>query len=123
MPFAQQRGQDVLADALAPKVIPAITARVRGSVQIHPVLVRSSGHPIPPIRDPLATQPEAALQTVQVDAARGVLVDLQFRHCSSSQSRLSRHKTFFGVCSEIYPLSVWKFNRNAVDVIGVTHRQ
>jgi hypothetical protein len=37
-------------------------------------------------------QPEAALQTAQVDAARGVEIDFDFRHLHCSQSRRFIHR-------------------------------
>jgi hypothetical protein len=78
--LAQQRGEDVLADLLAPQMVAAVATRMRGGVQIHPVIVRSAGHAIAAVTYPLAMQQETPPQPLQIDAAHGVDVDLQFSH-------------------------------------------
>jgi hypothetical protein len=74
--FAKQRGEDVLADSLAPQVITAVASRVRGSVEVYPVIVATAGDVIPSASDALATKPKAAGQTAEVDTASGVEFDL-----------------------------------------------
>ena len=80
VPFPQERGEDVLADSLSPKVVPAIAARMRRRVEIHPVLVTSAGYAVPALCHALTAEAETALQTAQVDAASGVEIDLHFGH-------------------------------------------
>src|SRR5205085_2276031 len=92
VPFAQQRGEDVLADPLAPQVIAAVAARMRGGVEVHPVIVLAAGHVVPAVAQTLTGQQQAAPQAVEVDATSGIDVDLQLlQHVSSSQSSRSSH--------------------------------
>ena len=59
VPFAKKGGENVFADSLAPQVITAVASRVRGRIEIHPVVVASAGHMIPAAADSLAAKPEA----------------------------------------------------------------
>jgi hypothetical protein len=78
--LAQERGEDVLAQLLAPQMVAAIASRMRRRVQIHPVVVIAAGHVIPAVADTLAMQQQAPSQPRQIDAAHGVDVDRRFLH-------------------------------------------
>ena len=68
----------MFADSLAPEVIAAIAAGVRGRVQVDPVNVGTTGDPVAAGSDALTVEPEAPLQPVQIDATSGVEVDPHF---------------------------------------------
>jgi hypothetical protein len=78
VPLTQECGQNVFADSLAPQVIAAIAARVRGGIEVDPVILGSSGDAITAEADPLTAESETPLQSVEVDATRGIEVDLHF---------------------------------------------
>src|SRR5689334_16581422 len=72
--------------------------------EVHPVLATPTGHSVPAVGDAFTMEPEAPLQTAQVDATAGVEVDLHVRHVHYSQSRLCTHRN-----AEIYPTARSKF--------------
>src|SRR3954465_11324630 len=76
--FAQKCGQNVLADPLPPEVIAAVAARVRGGVQVDPMVLRPASDAIAAVADALTVEPEAPLQPIEVDATSGVEVDHDF---------------------------------------------
>jgi hypothetical protein len=78
VPFTQECGQNVFADALTPEMVAAVAARVSGGVEVHPVILGSARDAIAAGADALTAEPEAPLQTVEVDATCGVEVDLHF---------------------------------------------
>src|SRR5207253_710075 len=78
--FTQQRREDVLADLLAPQMVAAVASRVRGGVEIHPVIVLPAGDVIAAVTHPLSMQQETPPQPLQIDATSGVDVDLRFPH-------------------------------------------
>jgi len=78
VPLTQECGQNVFADPLAPQVIAAIAAWVRGGVEVHPVNLGSSGDTVPANADTFTTKAEASLEPVEIDATCGVEVDLHF---------------------------------------------
>jgi hypothetical protein len=86
--LAKEGGENVLTDAFSPEMVAAIAARVGRRVEIHPVFVAAARYAVSPEGDALAVKTEAALQTVQVDASRGVEVNLYFGHVHCSQSKL-----------------------------------
>src|SRR5688572_2092488 len=90
VPFAQQGGEDVLADSFTPEMVPAVTSRERHSVEIDPMLVITPDDVITPVPNPASVELEAPLEAVKVDAAGGVEVDVWLCHfllplCSPSQ--------------------------------------
>jgi hypothetical protein len=78
VPLTQECGQNVFADSLAPQMIAAIAARVRGRVEVDPMILGSSRDAIATKADALTAKPETSLQSVEIDATRGVEVDLDF---------------------------------------------
>src|SRR5512133_1140939 len=70
VPLAQQRGEDVLAQLLAPQVVAAVAARVRRRVQVDPVILRAARDAVAAESHALAVQLQAALEPLEVDAAR-----------------------------------------------------
>ena len=80
VPLTQECGQNVFADPLAPQMIAAIAARVRSRIEVHPVNLGSSCDAIPAESDALTAEPEAPPQSIEVDTAGGVEVDLH-DHC------------------------------------------
>src|SRR5207237_8797112 len=54
LPLAQQRGENVLADLLAPEMVAAVAARVGAAVEVHPVVHAAAGHPVAPMAYPLS---------------------------------------------------------------------
>jgi hypothetical protein len=81
VPFTQECGQNVFANALTPKMIAAVAARMSGSVEVDPVILGSSGDTVASCADALTTKTEASLQPVEIDASCGVEVDQDFvRH-------------------------------------------
>jgi hypothetical protein len=80
VPLTQECGQNVFADSLAPQMIAAIAAWVRGGVEVDPVNLGSSRDTISTDADTLTAKPEAPLQSIEIDAARGIEVDLHV-HC------------------------------------------
>src|SRR5689334_257348 len=85
--LTQKCGQNVFADPLAPQVVAAIAARVRGGVEVDPMVLSPAGNPVPAVADSLTAEAKAPLQTVEVDASSGVEVDLHFVRHNYSQSR------------------------------------
>jgi hypothetical protein len=75
VPLTQECGQNVFADPLTPQVIAAVAAGVGGGVEVDPVILSSSGDAVAADADALTAKPEASLQTVEIDATRGVEVD------------------------------------------------
>jgi hypothetical protein len=65
--LAEQGGQDVLADPLAPEVIGAVAPGEVGGVEVHPVAVLASIDAESARADPLGAEPEASLQAVEID--------------------------------------------------------
>jgi hypothetical protein len=45
--FAEEGGENVLADPIAPEVIAAVAARERGGVEVDPMRLRAPADPIP----------------------------------------------------------------------------
>src|SRR4051794_31275645 len=78
VPLTQECGQNVFADALTPQVIAAIAARVSRSVEVDPVDLGSPRDAVASNANPLTMKPEASLQPVEIDAARGIEVDEDF---------------------------------------------
>ena len=76
--LSKQGGEDVLADALAPEVIAAVTAGEAGSVEVYPMGLAAAGNPVAARRDPVALQLQAALQTAELHPAGGSKIDLDF---------------------------------------------
>ena len=70
IPFAEQRGQDVLAHLLPPEVIRAVAARQIAGVEIYPVGVRSAVDAEAAGARPGGAELEAPLQSVEIDADR-----------------------------------------------------
>src|SRR3954447_5771207 len=85
--LTQECGQDVLADSLAPEVIAAVAARMRGGIEVDPMVLDTARDPVPAVADPLTAESKAPLQTVEVDASCGVEVDLHFVRHDYSQSK------------------------------------
>ena len=84
--FAEQRGENVLADPLAPDVIAAITPRDRGGIEVDPVGVVASDYVVPSVSDSLPVEGEGSFETVEVNAAGGGEVD-----CYACHSLLRSH--------------------------------
>ena len=81
VPLTQECGQDVFADSFPPQVIAAVAAGMGGGVEVHPVVLGSSGDAVPSGGYALTAKPETSLQTVEIDATCGVEVDEDFvRH-------------------------------------------
>ena len=80
VPLTQKCGQNVFADSLAPQMVAAVAAWVRGGIEVDPVNLGSARDAIPANADTLAAKPEAPLQSIEIDAARGIEVDFRF-HC------------------------------------------
>jgi hypothetical protein len=59
-------------------MITAITAGVRGRVEVDPMILGSSRDAVPARADAFTAKPEAPLQSVEIDATRGVEVDPHF---------------------------------------------
>jgi hypothetical protein len=76
VPLTQECGQNVFADPLAPQMIAAIAAGVRGGIEIDPVILGSTCDTISANADTFTAKPEASLQSIEIDAARGIEVDL-----------------------------------------------
>ena len=84
VPLTQECGQDVFADSFAPQVVAAVAARVGGGVEVDPMILGSSRDAVASGRYSLTAKPEASLQTVEIDATRGVEVDEDFvRHVTA----------------------------------------
>lgn len=75
VPLAYERGENVLADRVAPEVIGAVAAWEGGSVQVHPVGLGASGEVIAAVANLFSVQPEAAFQTGAIYTTGGVEVD------------------------------------------------
>lgn len=75
VPLTQECGHDVFANAIAPQVVAAVAARMRGAVEVDPVVVGASGHAIPADADALTTEAKGPLEAVEIDTTRGVEVD------------------------------------------------
>src|SRR5215204_4859786 len=58
-------------------MVAAVAARVGRRIEVHPVVQVAAAHAIAAVAHALATQPEAALQAVEVDAAGSVEVQLR----------------------------------------------
>jgi hypothetical protein len=76
--LAKEGGQDVLADAVPPEVISAVTSREAGGVEVDPVRLRASGDAIAPRPKSDRAQREAPLEPVQVHSAGGLEIDGRF---------------------------------------------
>lgn len=68
IPLPEQRGQDVLAEPLAPQVVGTVAAWQVGGIEVHPVAVLASVDPEPARADPLGAEAKAPLQAVEIDA-------------------------------------------------------
>jgi hypothetical protein len=77
--FPQECGEDVFADLLAPEVIGAVTAGKVTGVQVDPVGLDPTFHPISPGPDAVRTKPKAPLQAARIDTG-GVEVHGWFGH-------------------------------------------
>jgi hypothetical protein len=81
VPLTQECGQNVFADSFPPQVIAAVAAGVGGGVEVDPMVLGSSRDAVASCAYSLTAKPEASLQTVEIDATRGVEVDEDFvRH-------------------------------------------
>jgi len=78
VPLTQECGQNVFADSLAPQVIATVAARVRGRVEVDPVILGSSHDAITAEADALTAESKTPLQSVEIDATGGIEVDLHF---------------------------------------------
>jgi len=78
VPLTQKCGEDVFADPLTPQMIAAIAARVSPVVEVDPVILSSAGDAVASVAYSLTAKPEASLQTVEIDAARGIEIDQSF---------------------------------------------
>jgi len=68
IPLSQQRGEDVLADLLAPQVVGTVAPRQVGGVEVHPVGVLAAGDAESARTNALGPEPEATLQAIEIDA-------------------------------------------------------
>jgi hypothetical protein len=75
VPLTQKCGQDVFANPLTPQMIAAIAARVSRVVEVDPVVLSSSRDAVASVAYSLTAKPEAPLQAIEIDAARGIEVD------------------------------------------------
>ena len=77
VPLAEQDGEDVLADAIPPKVVAAIAAREPASVQVHPVGLAAAPHLVPAAADATDAERERAFEPCGIDAAGGAGVPVR----------------------------------------------
>ena len=82
--FAQQCREDVLADLLAPEMVPAVAAGVVRGIEIHPVLVRAARHVVLAPADPMTRQQETSLEAVGIDDRLGE-VDRRLRAAHAAE--------------------------------------
>jgi hypothetical protein len=68
VPLTQECGQNVFADSLAPQMVAAIAARVRGRVEVDPMILGSSRDAIAANADALTPKPAVELTTQHWDA-------------------------------------------------------
>ena len=78
VPLTQECGQNVFADPLTPEMIAAVAAGMSGRVEVDPVILSTSSDTVASGADPLTSEPEAPLQSIEIDAACGIEVDENF---------------------------------------------
>jgi hypothetical protein len=98
-PFTKQRGEDVLADPLAPDVVAAVAARDGRRVQVHPVGVVATNDLIAAVPNALSFELETPFESIQVDAAGGVEVDCYVCHSISGSCGESHNPSQFVACT------------------------
>src|SRR5215208_3519808 len=76
--FAEEGGQEVLADPVPPEVISAVAAREGGGVEVDPVRLRTAGDTITPCPESGGAQGETPLEAVQVHSPGGLEVNGRF---------------------------------------------
>ncbi len=69
--FAQEGGEDVLADLLAPEVVAAIAPGQLGAEQVHPMGLKAAGNPVAAGADAVPFELEAALEAPGIDGNSG----------------------------------------------------
>jgi hypothetical protein len=69
--FAEKRGEDVLADLVAPEMVAAVAAGEAGGVEVDPMGLHPTCYPVPARANPGSPQVETALQAVESDSAEG----------------------------------------------------
>jgi hypothetical protein len=80
VPFAEQRGKDVLTDPVSPQVIAAVTSRDRRGVEVHPMVVVTAYDVVTAVADPRSFELEAAFQPIQVNPAGSLEIDCWMCH-------------------------------------------
>jgi hypothetical protein len=78
VPFTQECGQHVFADAIPPQVIAAVATRMGWCVKIDPVNLSATGDPIAAVADAFAAQRQTSLEPIEVDATGRLEIDLYF---------------------------------------------
>jgi hypothetical protein len=69
--FAEKRGEDVLADLVAPEMVAAVATGEAGGVEVNPMGLRPTCYPVPARSNAGSPQVETALQAVEADSAPG----------------------------------------------------
>jgi hypothetical protein len=90
--FAQQGREDVLADLVAPEMVPAIAPRHAGGVEIDPVGLKTASDPITTRAHTRGVELQTALQTIQVDASERLKIDGGLRHFLPRTGELNEEK-------------------------------
>jgi hypothetical protein len=102
VPLSEQRREDVLADAVAPEMVAAITPRMRGRVKVHPMILGASGHEVLPLPYALAAKPQAPLQPAEIHPAGGIEIDRHvFHHLLPIQAIVTRNTVYATACAVI----------------------
>ena len=80
VPFAEQGGQDVLADLVPPQVIAAVTPRYGGGVEVDPMIVVAAYDVVSAFTDTPSFELEASFQPVEVDPTSSFEIDCRVCH-------------------------------------------
>jgi hypothetical protein len=76
--LSQKRGENVLADPLAPQVIAAVAARVKRRVEIDPMILGATGKMIPAFANAIGLERQTALEASDINAACHFEIDCWF---------------------------------------------
>jgi hypothetical protein len=78
--LSDQRGKNVLADAVAPEMIAAVAPRMSGAVEIYPVVLRTARKMVSAVTHSVAFERETALEAGNVDTPGHLEIDSWFHY-------------------------------------------